>query len=353
MSTLQAGRTVRGIIQGDSRPDQFIPDLVDLFVAGRFPIDRRVTFYDFALINQAAADTVSGATIKPVLRMRNDGGSSALPGEVALSSIENEQEGLQWQIGVWDRISPIYLREVDNRFTEVVDGVIRRAALQPGQRVLDLGTGTGSIAVRAASLVTPGGNVTAVDISPEMLGLARQRAAGLGLSNITFLEGRAEEIPARSDEYDVALASLSLMYVIDRSTAAREIGRVLRPGGRLVAAVWSGPEQADIVLFQQIAGGFASKPPVPGVGPGALADPGEFLVQLERAGIRASVKSETTGFAFDNFAAAWDTLAGVTTAQLPSDRQEEAKAAVRAKMWPMGEGPRQFRNLTHFITGAR
>jgi len=69
MSTLQAGRTVRGIIQGDSRPDQFIPDLVDLFVAGRFPIDRRVTFYDFALINQAAADAVSGATIKPVLRM--------------------------------------------------------------------------------------------------------------------------------------------------------------------------------------------------------------------------------------------------------------------------------------------
>ena len=102
---------------------------------------------------------------------RNDGRSSALPGEVALSSIENEQEGLQWQIGVWDRISPIYLREVDNRFTEVVDSVIRRAALRPGQRVLDLGTGTGSIAVRAASLVTPGGNVTAVDISPEMLGL--------------------------------------------------------------------------------------------------------------------------------------------------------------------------------------
>jgi len=69
MSTLQAGRTVRGIIQGDSRPDQFIPDLVDLFVAGRFPIDRLVTFYDFASINQAAADAISGTTIKPVLRM--------------------------------------------------------------------------------------------------------------------------------------------------------------------------------------------------------------------------------------------------------------------------------------------
>jgi aryl-alcohol dehydrogenase len=69
MSTMQAGRIVRGVIQGDSRPDQFIPQLVDLFVAGRFPIDRLVTFYDFAAINQAAADAVNGTTIKPVLRM--------------------------------------------------------------------------------------------------------------------------------------------------------------------------------------------------------------------------------------------------------------------------------------------
>ena len=69
MSTLQAGRTVRGVIQGDSRPDQFIPHLVDLFVAGKFAINRLVTFYDFASINQAAADAVNGTTIKPVLRM--------------------------------------------------------------------------------------------------------------------------------------------------------------------------------------------------------------------------------------------------------------------------------------------
>jgi len=69
MSTLQAGRTVRGVVQGDSRPDQFIPQLVDLFIAGRFPIDRLVTFYDFAEIDRAAADAVDGTTIKPVLRM--------------------------------------------------------------------------------------------------------------------------------------------------------------------------------------------------------------------------------------------------------------------------------------------
>jgi enediyne biosynthesis protein CalE5 len=270
-----------------------------------------------------------------------------------MASSDNEQAALQWQVGVWDRMSPTYLREVDDRFTEIVDGVIRRAGLQRGQRVIDLGTGTGSVAIKAASAVMPGGTVTAMDISAEMLGLARPRALSMGLSNITFLEGRAEEIPTPSDRFDAVLASLSLMYVIDRGAAAREIARVLRTGGRVVAAVWGGPEDADIVRFQQTAGSFAPKPPVPGVGPGALANPAEFLAQLERAGIRASVEVETTSFAFDDFSSAWDVLAGVTAAQLSSERQEEAKAAVRAQMWPTGDGPRRFSNLTHFIIGTR
>src|SRR5215831_4580479 len=206
-----------------------------------------------------------------------------------MAKIDSEQEGLKWQVGVWDRISPIYLRAIDNRFTGVVDALIQRSALQSGQQVLDLGTGTGSVAIKAASLVMPGGNVTAVDISPEMLDLARQRSASLGMNNIEFLEGRAEELPAPTGRCDSVLASLSLMYVIDRAAAAREIARVFRPGGRFVAAIWGGPEEADIVLFQQIAGSFAPAPPVPGVGPGALADPAGFLLELERAGIGASV----------------------------------------------------------------
>jgi SAM-dependent methyltransferase len=219
--------------------------------------------------------------------------------------------------------------------------------------VLDLGTGTGSAAVKAALSVAPGGAVTAIDVSPEMLAIARQRIASMGLSNISFQEGRAEEIPAPSGQFDAVLASLSLMYVIDRNAAAREIARVLRPGGRLVAAVWGGPEEADIVLLQQTAGSFAPKPPVPGVGPGALADPSEFLAELERAGIRAGVETETTSFTFDDFTSAWDVLAGVTTAQLAPARQEEAKAAVRAKMWPAGDGPRHFTNQTRFVIGIR
>ena len=69
MPVLQGGRTIRGVIQGDSRPREFIPQLVDLFMAGQFPLDRLVTRYNFVDINQAAADATSGMTIKPVLNL--------------------------------------------------------------------------------------------------------------------------------------------------------------------------------------------------------------------------------------------------------------------------------------------
>lgn len=264
-----------------------------------------------------------------------------------------EREAFAWQTGVWDRISPLYLQEVDRRFLPVVQHVIARAALAPGQKVLDLGTGTGSVAVTAAPRVTPWGNVLGIDISAEMLRLAQQRVTALGLDNVSFREGRAEAIPATEGAFDVLLASLSLMYAIDRSAAAREIARVLRPGGRLVAAVWAGPEQCDIVLFQQTAGSFAPPPPVPGVGPGALAKPAPFLAQLADAGLDARVETETLGFDFDDFPSAWEVLAGVTTAQLAPERRQEAKVAVMAVMWPDGKGPRHFRNVTQFIVGHR
>jgi aryl-alcohol dehydrogenase len=66
---LQNGRTVRGVIQGDSVPQEFLPLLVDHIAAGRFPVERMITFYDLADINRAAVESASGKTIKPVLKM--------------------------------------------------------------------------------------------------------------------------------------------------------------------------------------------------------------------------------------------------------------------------------------------
>ena len=62
------GRTVRGILAGDSIPDLFIPRLIDLYLAGRFPFDRLITFYPLREINQAADDSLRGRVVKLVLR---------------------------------------------------------------------------------------------------------------------------------------------------------------------------------------------------------------------------------------------------------------------------------------------
>ena len=266
-------------------------------------------------------------------------------------SRDNDSEGLAWQTGVLDNMSEVYLEEVDQRFVAVIDGVISRAAIRPGDRVLDLGTGTGSVALRLAVDIGDSGRVVGVDISQEMLRIAAQRADKLQLSNIEFQEGRAERILVEDSSFDVVLASLSLMYVIERATAAREIARVLRPGGRFVASVWAAPEQCDIVLFQQTAGSFAPPPPVSGVGPGAMANAQEFIDELSQAGITSQVEIEQLGFEFNDFQSAWDVLAGVTTAKLPLDVQEQAKNAVRGLMWSDGDGSRYFRNTTQYIVG--
>jgi len=67
------GRTVRGVHQGDSNPDLFIPTMIDLYKQGRFPFDKLIRFYEFADINQAVDDMEAGVAIKPVIRMPASG----------------------------------------------------------------------------------------------------------------------------------------------------------------------------------------------------------------------------------------------------------------------------------------
>jgi len=69
VALMSAGRTVRGVVEGDADPDAFIPRLIELYQAGRFPFDRLIAFYPFGQLNQAVADGEAGRVIKPVVRM--------------------------------------------------------------------------------------------------------------------------------------------------------------------------------------------------------------------------------------------------------------------------------------------
>lgn len=116
--------------------------------------------------------------------------------------------------------------------------VLARAALHPGERVLDVACGTGLVSLAAAEAVGSAGQVLGTDLSQRMVEAARERAAQRGLSHLRFMRMDAEQLALPDAGFDVALCALGLMYVPDPDSALRELRRVLRPGGRMALAVW-------------------------------------------------------------------------------------------------------------------
>ena len=112
------------------------------------------------------------------------------------------------------------------------------AALRSGEQVLDVACGTGLVTFAAADAVGPQGQVLSVELSGQMVDAVGRRAEERRLSNVGFQRMDAETPALPEASVDVALCALGLMYLPDPERAAAEMRRVLRPGGRLVAAVW-------------------------------------------------------------------------------------------------------------------
>ncbi len=108
--------------------------------------------------------------------------------------------------------------------------------LQPGERVLDLGSGAGTDSLVAAQMVGPEGAVTGVDMTPEMLDRARGAAAELGVTNVEFVETEAESLPFPDASFDVAISNGVIDLIPDKDAVFAELFRVLRPGGRIQIA---------------------------------------------------------------------------------------------------------------------
>jgi ubiquinone/menaquinone biosynthesis C-methylase UbiE len=113
-----------------------------------------------------------------------------------------------------------------------------RAALLPGQRVLDVACGTGVVARVAAERVGGTGRVAALDINPGMLAVARSLPAVAG-ARVAWHRGSALALPFSAGAFDVVLCQLGLQFIPDPLAALREIWRVLIPGGRLALNVFS------------------------------------------------------------------------------------------------------------------
>jgi len=113
--------------------------------------------------------------------------------------------------------------------TEVAD-------LRPGETVLDLGSGAGADVLISAARVGPSGEAIGLDMTPEMLALARRNAASAGAANARFLEGHIEDIPLPDATVDVVISNCVINLSADKRRVLREVARVLRPGGRFAVS---------------------------------------------------------------------------------------------------------------------
>jgi arsenite methyltransferase len=108
--------------------------------------------------------------------------------------------------------------------------------LAPGERVLDLGSGAGTDSLVAAQMVGEQGQVTGIDMTPEMLTKARSAAATMGVGNVEFVESEAERLPFADGSFDVVISNGVIDLIPDKDAVFAELFRVLAPGGRMQIA---------------------------------------------------------------------------------------------------------------------
>jgi SAM-dependent methyltransferase len=131
----------------------------------------------------------------------------------------------------------------------VSEPLLEAAALQPGERVLDVACGTGIIARRAAGQVGPAGSVTGVDLAPDMIDVAKGVAAPDG-AHVEWQVADAASLPLPDAAFDVVLCQMGLMFVEDRLGALTEMRRVLGPGRRIAVST-PGPIQPAFQVLEQ------------------------------------------------------------------------------------------------------
>ena len=132
--------------------------------------------------------------------------------------------------GLLDRIPPESLESFAG-----VGYFLDLAAVRPGERVLDLGSGSGTDSFASAILMGVTGEVTGIDMTKAQLAKAERLRAGVGLDQVHFIEGRIEDVPAADRSYDLVISNGVINLSADKTAVFAEVARVLAPGGRMAA----------------------------------------------------------------------------------------------------------------------
>lgn len=188
---------------------------------------------------------------------------------------------------------------VDRHSLAATEALVEAVGVRPGDRLLELAAGPGTLGARWSALVGPTGRVVVSDVAPGMVERARRRTAALGNVEVEVLDAASIDCPDAS--FDVVVSRMGLMFTPDPAVAFGETRRVLAPGGRFGALTWAGPEHnlwmACVGMAAMMNGLVAGASPV---GPGgifSLGDPAQ-LTALARDAAFVDVVVEEIPIAF-------------------------------------------------------
>jgi SAM-dependent methyltransferase len=241
----------------------------------------------------------------------------------------------------WEAMAPGWERwgaYINESTTPVRKWLIRELAPRPGETVLELSAGVGDTGFEVAKLLGNEGRLISSDFAPDMVEVARRHGAELGLDNVEYRVIDAEHIDLDADAVDGVLCRFGYMLMADPAAALSETRRALRPGGRLVLAVWGPPERNPwaAVAAMILIGQGHMPPPEPG-GPGVFSMGTEERTRglLEGAGF-ADVRIEEVPVRFifrdlDEYES-WATDTGGPFAMALRGLDEGQRAALRTQL---------------------
>lgn len=235
---------------------------------------------------------------------------------------------------VWEAIADGFDRHTTPSNMAFAERLLDRLDVTHGTRLLDVGTGSGALAIPAARR---GADVIAVDHSPTMLDRLHRRAAAEGLDGLVTREMDGQDLQLDDGSVDVAASLNGVSIVPDLARGLREMVRVTRPGGRILVAAFGPRQRAECLTFllsalQASVPGFSPPPTEPVLPPFRLADPAVFEAALARAGAHdVHVDTLTWAAHFDSARHFWDVVThghptgGALVADLSTDQVDDVQ----------------------------
>jgi SAM-dependent methyltransferase len=241
----------------------------------------------------------------------------------------------------WSAVAPDWAEladRIDRQLGPAAEWIMQALALVPGERVLELAGGPGTVSLLAARAVGPEGHVIYSDFAEPMVAAARERLERERVTNVEYRVMDAEAMDVPDGSVDAVACRMGFMLMADPAAAMREAGRVLAPGGRIALAVWAEAESNPwaVLPMRVVASELDTPPPSPDApSMWSLADPARLRGALAQAGfdsIRIEALDGTNDFdSMDQWTETNRRLAGPLRAVM-ANLEEEKRSAIEERM---------------------